>query len=57
MSAHVDRTKARHPDIEAMRVDEDFPTRAAVGLDRPALKSGMNRQAQIKTSVAERLER
>jgi hypothetical protein len=56
MSAHVDWTKARRLNVEAKRVNVDFPTWVVAGLDRQAQKLGITRQALIKMWIAERLE-
>jgi hypothetical protein len=56
MSAHVDWTKARHLNVEAKRVNVDFPTWVVASLDRQAQKLGITRQALIKMWIAERLE-
>ena len=56
MSAHVDRTKARRLNVEAKRVNVDFPTWVVAGLGRQAQKLGITRQALIKMWIAERLE-
>lgn len=56
MSAHVDWTKALGLNVEAKRVNVDFPTSVDTGLDRQAQKFGTTRQALIKMWIAERLE-
>ena len=56
MSAHVDWAKARRLNVEAKRVNVDFPTWVVTGLDRQAQKLGITRQALIKMWIAERLE-
>jgi hypothetical protein len=56
MSRHVDWTKARRLNVEAKRVNVDFPTWVVAGLDRQARKLGITRQALIKMWIAERLE-
>ena len=56
MSAHVDWTKACHLNVEAKRVNVDFPTWVVTGLDRQAQKLGITRQALIKMWIAERLK-
>ncbi|WP_441295884.1 type II toxin-antitoxin system BrnA family antitoxin [Roseovarius sp. 217] len=49
-------TKARRLNVEAKRVNVDFPTWVVAGLDRQAQKLGITRQALIKMWIAERLE-
>ena len=56
MSAQVDWTKARRLNVEAKRVNVDFPAGVVAGLDRQAQKLGITRQALIKMWIAERLE-
>ena len=56
VSSHVDWTKARRPNVEARRVNVDFPAWVVEGLDRQAKRLGITRQALIKTWIAERLE-
>lgn len=56
MSAQVDWTKARRLNVEAKRVNVDFPAWVVAGLDRQAQKLGITRQALIKMWIAERLE-
>lgn len=56
MSADVDWTKARRLNVEAKRVNEDFPSWVVAVLDRQAQKLGITRQALIKMWIAERLE-
>jgi len=53
---HVDWTKARRLNVEAKRVNVDFPAWVVTGLDRQAQKLGITRQALIKMWIAERLE-
>ncbi|MCF7701856.1 type II toxin-antitoxin system BrnA family antitoxin [Loktanella sp. M215] len=56
MSASVDWSKARRLNVEAKRVNVDFPTWVVTGLDRQAQKLGITRQALIKMWIAERLQ-
>ena len=55
MDAHVDWTKARRPNVEARRVNVDFPAWVVERLDREAQRLGVTRQSLIKTWIAERL--
>ncbi|MGI3212198.1 type II toxin-antitoxin system BrnA family antitoxin [Roseovarius tibetensis] len=57
ISAEVDWTRARRLNVEAKRVNVDFPSWVVEGLDRQAQKLGISRQALIKMWIAERLER
>jgi len=56
MSAEIDWTRARRLNVEAKRVNVDFPGWVVAGLDRQAQKLGISRQALIKMWIAERLE-
>ncbi len=56
ISAHVDWSKARRPNIKAKRVNVDFPAWVVSGLDRQAQKLGITRQALIKMWIADRLQ-
>jgi hypothetical protein len=56
VSADVDWSKARRLNVEAKRVNVDFPTWVVSGLDRQARKLGITRQALIKIWIAERLQ-
>jgi len=56
ISVLVDWTKARRLNVEAKRVNVDFPTWVVSALDRQAQKLGITRQALIKMWIAERLQ-
>ena len=56
VSAHVDWSKARRPNIEARRVNVDFPAWMVESLDREARKLGVSRQSLIKLWLADKLE-
>lgn len=56
VSADVDWSKARRLNVEAKRVNVDFPTWVVSGIDRQARKLGITRQALIKIWIAERLQ-
>ena len=56
VSAHVDWSKARRPNIEARRVNVDFPAWMVESLDRQARKLGVSRQSLIKLWLADKLE-
>ena len=56
MSAHVDWTKARRLNVEAKRVNVDFPTWVVAGLNRQAQKLGITHQALIKMWITEGLD-
>ena len=55
VSAAVDWSKARRPNVEARRVNVDFPAWVVSALDREAKRLGVTRQALIKMWIAERL--
>ena len=55
VSAYFDLTKARRPNLEARRVNVDFPAWVVEGLDREARHLGVTRQSVIKMWIAERL--
>ena len=56
VSAHVDWSKARRPNIEARRVNVDFPAWMVESLDREARKLGVTRQSLIKLWLAAKLD-
>ncbi len=56
LSAHVDWSKARRPNVETRRVNVDFPAWVIAGLDQQAQLLGVTRQALIKMWIAERLK-
>lgn len=51
-----DFNKPAYPNRELKRVNVDFPLWMIAGLDDEAARLGINRQAVIKTWVAERLD-
>jgi len=55
ISEFVDWSSARRPNLEAKRVNVDFPTWMVRGLDKEAQRLGVTRQALIKIWIAERL--
>ena len=55
VSAYFDLSKARRPNLEARRVNVDFPAWVVEGLDREARQLGVTRQSVIKMWIAERL--
>ena len=55
ISAYVDWSKARRPNLEARRVNVDFPAWMVEGLDKQARHLGVTRQSLIKMWIAERL--
>lgn len=55
VDAVVDWSKARRPNVEARRVNVDFPAWVVESLDREARRLGVTRQSLIKTWIAERL--
>ena len=56
ISAYVDWSKARRPNLEARRVNVDFPAWMVERLDREAGRLGVTRQSVIKMWIAERLK-
>lgn len=55
VDAAIDWSKARRPNVEARRVNVDFPAWVVERLDREARRLGVTRQSLIKTWIAERL--
>ncbi len=55
VSAHLDRSKARRPELELKRVNVDFPIWMIRLLDKEAKRLGVPRQSVIKIWLAERL--
>ena len=55
VSAHFDFSKARRPNLEARRVNVDFPAWMVDGLDKEARHLGVTRQSLIKMWIAEKL--
>jgi hypothetical protein len=51
----IDWSEARRPNVEARRVNVDFPAWVVERLDREARRLGVTRQSLIKTWIAERL--
>ena len=56
MSKYFDFDKGFSPNREMKRVNVDFPVWMLRLLDREAARLGINRQAVIKTWIAERLD-
>ncbi len=57
VSADVDWSKARRPNLALKRVNIDFPAWVVEALDREAERLGVTRQALVKLWIAERLDR
>ena len=55
VSGHVDWAQARRVNLEARRVNVDFPACVVDALDREARLRGVPRQSLIKLWIAERL--
>lgn len=55
ISSEVDWDKARRRNVEAKRVNVDFPAWVVSSLDRQAQRLGITRQALIKMWIAEKL--
>jgi hypothetical protein len=56
VSEYFDWSKARRPNLEARRVNVDFPAWMVERLDREAGRLGVTRQSVIKMWIAERLK-
>ena len=56
VSAYFDLSKARRPNLEARRVNVDFPAWMVERLDKEAGQLGVTRQSVIKMWIAERLK-
>lgn len=57
VSDYLDYTRARRPNLEARRVNVDFPAWMVHELDREASRIGVTRQSIIKMWIADRLAR
>lgn len=55
LSEYLDWSKASRPNLEAKRVNVDFPVWMVNGLDREASRLGVTRQSLIKMWIAEKL--
>lgn len=55
VSEYFDLSTIRRPNLEARRVNVDFPAWVVNGLDREAKRLGVTRQSLIKMWIAERL--
>ena len=55
VSEYFDLSKARRPNLEARRVNVDFPAWVVEGLDKEAGRLGVTRQSLIKMWIAEKL--
>ena len=53
---HFDLKNIRRPGLETKRVNVDFPMWMIASLDKEAQRLGINRQAVIKTWIAQLLE-
>lgn len=56
MGEFFDFDNPAYPNREIKRVSVDFPQWMVAGLDAEAMRLGINRQAVIKTWIAERLD-
>lgn len=56
MGEFFDFDNSVYPNREVKRVNVDFPQWMVAGLDAEAVRLGINRQAVIKTWIAERLD-
>jgi hypothetical protein len=57
MDAVLDWSKSRRPNVEARRVNIDFPEWVVSALDREAEMLGVTRQALVKVWIVEKLEK
>lgn len=56
ITEHLDISKATRPNKDTKRVNVDFPAWMVIALDREAERLGINRQAVIKTWIANRID-
>ncbi len=56
VGAYLDWSKARRPNLEAKRVNVDFPTWMVQSIDNEARRLGVTRQSLIKLWLADKLE-
>jgi len=56
ISAQLDLTKMRRPELEQKRVNVDFPVWMIHQLDREAKRLGVTRQSVIKMWLADKLK-
>jgi len=56
ISAQLDLSKARRPELEQKRVNVDFPVWMIHQLDREAKRLGVTRQSVIKMWLADKLK-
>ncbi|SME96655.1 type II toxin-antitoxin system BrnA family antitoxin [Desulfovibrio gilichinskyi] len=56
ITEQLDLSKATRPNKDIKRVNVDFPAWMIIALDREAERLGINRQAVIKTWIANRID-
>ena len=56
IGGHIDWSKARRLNLEAKRVNVDFPIWMVQAIDNEARKLGVTRQSLIKMWLADKLE-
>ncbi|MDX2144204.1 MAG: CopG family antitoxin [Rhodospirillaceae bacterium] len=56
ITPYLDLSKARRPNLEAKRVNVDFPSWMVASLDSEAKRLGVTRQSLIKMWLADKLE-
>lgn len=56
IDAYLDWPKARRPNLEAKRVNVDFPAWMVQSIDKEARRLGVTRQSLIKLWLADKLE-
>jgi len=57
ITPHLDLKAARRPGLETRRVNVDFPVWMIEAMDKEASRLGITRQALIKVTLGERLDR
>ena len=56
VDAYLDWSNARRPNLEARRVNVDFPAWMVQSIDKEARRLGVTRQSLIKLWLADKLE-
>ncbi len=57
VTEYLDLSKAERPNLKIKRVNVDFPQWMIESLDSEAKRTGVSRQAIIKTWISDRLEK
>ena len=53
---YMDLTRARRPNVEARRINVDFPVWMVNSLDKEATRLGVTRQSLIKLWIADKIQ-